>query len=381
MEKSAAKCGGYGMFTSICWSLGLGLVFGVLIGIPLHANQGWDTSELAALLATGIGMAYILLAIVDWFSQRRSLSSNPLPDDLDLSDRSVAAERLAALKGCSLLHRHIRRLLAAWAAGASGPQVAAMAGNQMLRMLGLLAAETAAILALLAFTASFIPPPVLLTLGTGLMVLLLLVAVARLQLASQLAGYIESHLLARIGNDTPAAASLEFARAVAKSVTDSMASLAAAQTQFSDRLAKAQQEAAALMAKAQQDAAAQMAKVQQESASQVVQAQRDSVAQIVKTQQESAAQVSKAQQDAAAQLGKAQADIAAQLGRLAELAGTIDSIFKLQQAVDGTLKGVAVADEFKSTLVGLNRHLAESDALLKNAAKPRTIRLVEKDNE
>jgi len=31
--------------------------------------------------------------------------------------------------------------------------------------------------------------------------------------------------------------------------------------------------------------------------------------------------------------------------------------------------------------VELKRHLAESDQLLKNAAKPRTIRLVEKDNE
>ena len=65
----------------------------------------------------------------------------------------------------------------------------------------------------------------------------------------------------------------------------------------------------------------------------------------------------------------------------AVLATTIDNVLKLQQAVDGTLKGVAVTEEFKSTLVELKRHLAESDVLLKNAAKPRTIRLVEKDNE
>lgn len=403
MEKNTAKCGGYGMFTSIYWVAGLGLVFGVLLGIPLHAKDGWDPSELAGLISTGIGIAYILLSLLDWFVQGRSLAANPLPDDLDLSDRAVARERLTALKGCSLLHRHTRRLLAAWAAGASGSQVAAMATSQMHRMLGLLAAETAVILALLAASAGFIPPPVLLTLGTGLMVLLLLVALARFQLASQLAGYIESHLLARIGNDTPAAAGIEFIQAVAKSVSDSTASLAAAQARFADQLAKAQQDAAALMAKAQQeastqlakahhDAAAPIAKAHQESAALVVKAQQEAVAQIVKTQQEAAAQIEKAQADmttklsstqelTSSQLGKAHTEIAAQLGRITELASTLDNIFKLQQAVDGTLKGIAATDEFKSTLVELNRHLAESDELLRNATKPRTIRLVEKENE
>ena len=80
-------------------------------------------------------------------------------------------------------------------------------------------------------------------------------------------------------------------------------------------------------------------------------------------------------------LGKAQTEIASQLSRVTALASTIDNIFKLQQAVDGTLKGVTATEEFKSTLVELKRHLAESDQLLKNAAKPRSIRLVEKDNE
>ena len=60
---------------------------------------------------------------------------------------------------------------------------------------------------------------------------------------------------------------------------------------------------------------------------------------------------------------------------------SIDNIFNLQQAVDNTLKGVSATEEFKSTLVELKRHLAESDQLLRNAAKPRTIRLVENDNE
>ena len=403
MEKSKAKCSCYGMFTGICWVIGLGVVLAILLGVPFKAGGEWERSQLAALLATGLALAYIVLSAIDWLVQRIALAKNPLPDDLALADRAVAGERVAALAGRSPLHRHIRRLLAAWAAGASGPQVAVMAGNQMLRTLVILAAETVAVLVLLAGSASFGPPPALLTLGTGFMLLVVLLAIARLQLASHLAGYIESHLLARIGNDTPAAAGVEFAKAVAKSVTDSTAALAAAQTQFADRLAKAQQDAAAQMAKAQQEASAQLAKAHQEAAApiakahqeaaaQVVKAQQEAVAQIVKTQQEASALVAKSQTDmtaklsstqeqSSAQLAKAQTEIAAQLGRVTALASSIDNVLKLQQAVDGTLKGVTVTEEFKSMLGELRRHLAESDALLKSVAKPRTIRLVEKDNE
>jgi hypothetical protein len=403
MEKRNSKCSGYGMFTGIYWVIGLGVVLGVLLGIPFKAGADWERSQLAALLASGIGLAYILLSLVDWVVQLRALKANPLPDELDLSERSVAAERLAALHGCSPLQRHIRRLLAAWAAGASGPQVAAMAGNQMLRTLVILAAETAAILVLLAGSAAFAPPPALLTLGTGFMALVVLIAIARLQLASHLAGYIESHLLARIGNDTPAAAGVEFAQSVAKSVSESTASLAAAQAKFADQLARSQEQSGAQMAKAQQDAATQMAKAQQDAAAQLAKAQQDAAAQIVKTQQDAASLAAKAQQDAAAlivktqtemtaklastqeqtstELGKAQTEIAAQLGRVTALASSIDNVLKLQQTVDGTLKGVTVTEEFKSMLGELRRHLAESDSLLKNATKPRTIRLVEKENE
>ena len=370
MEKRKAKCGGYGMFTGIFGIVGLGIVFGALLGIPFKSGDGFSQSELAALLTTGFAIAYVVLSAIDWLAQGLALSKNPLPDDLDLSDRAVARERVAALTDRSLLQRHIRRLLSAWAAGASGPQVAAMAANQMFRLLSLLVAEAFAILVLLVAAAGFTSPGTLLTLGTGLMVLVALAALARFQLAAHAAGYIESHLLARIGNDTPAAAGAEFAQSAGKSVADSMAALAAAQAKFAEQIAKSQEQATAQAVKAQQEAAAQIAKAQTEAA-----------AQISKSQSDMSAKLAAAQEQAASQLGKAQAEVATQLGRVTALAGSIDNVLKLQQTVDGTLKGVAVTEEFKSTLVELRRHLAESDALLKNAAKPRTIRLVEKDNE
>ena len=380
MEKRKVKCGGYGMFTGIYGIVGLGILFGILLGIPFKPAE-WTLSDVATVLATGMAVAYVVLAAIDWLVQTIALAKNPLPADLDLSDRSVARERVAALTGCALLQRHVRRLLSAWAAGASGPQVAVMAADQTFRLLSLILAEAAAILVLLVSAAGFSAPGPLLTLGTGLMVLVALAALARFQLASKTAGYIESHLLARIGNDTPAAAAADFAQTASKAAADSMAALAAAQAKFVDQLAKSQDQAAALAAKAQQDAAAQLAKAQAEAAAQIAKAQAEASAQLAKAQADMAAKLTAALEQSSAKIGTAQTEVATQLGRVTALASSIDNVLKLQQAVDGTLKGVAVTDEFKSTLVELKRHLAESDQLLKNAAKPRTIRLVEKGNE
>ncbi len=359
MDKSKTKSGGYGMFTGICWVLGLGIVLGVLLGIPLKAGGDWSRLQLAALLANGIALSYILLSWFDCLIQWRALSANPLPYELELSDRAIALEQVKALTGRAPLQRHIRRLLAALGNGASGPQVVAMESNQLFRTMIVLAAETAAILFLVLGSASFGPPQAMLTLGTGLVLVVVLMAMARVQFTSRLAGYIESHLLARIGNDTPAAAGLEFAQAVAKSVSASTDSLVAAQTEFAGKLATTQEQAATQLASSQKEAAAQ----------------------ITKSQDDMVAKLAASQKEAASQLSKSQSEVAAQLGRVTEVAGSIDQILKIQQTVDGTLKGVTVTEEFKDMLVELKRHLAESDKLLKDAAKPRTIRLVEKDSD
>ena len=380
MEQRKAKCSRYGMFTGI-WNIGiLGLVLGAGLSVPFKP-EAWTCSDVASVLATGIALAYVLLGAADWCLQRLALAKNPLPADLDLSDRAIARERVAALTGCSLLERHASRLLGAWGAGAAGPQVAVMAANQTGRLLAILVAEAGAILVLLFAAAGFAAPGALLTLGTGLMVLVALVGLARFQLASQCAGYIESHLLARVGNDTPAAAAGDFAKTAGKAAAESMTALAGAQAKFVDQLAKSQEQASALAAKAQAEASAQLAKAQAEAAAQIAKAQSESSAQVAKAQADMTAKLTAALDHASAKIGTAQTEVATQLGRVTALASSIDNVLKLQQAVDGTLKGVTVTDEFKSTLVELKRHLAESDQLLKNAAKPRTIRLVEKDNE
>ena len=103
MEKRKVKCGGYGMFTGIYGIVGLGILFGILLGIPFKPAE-WTLSDVAAVLATGMALAYVVLAAIDWLVQTIALAKNPLPADLDLSDRSVARERVAALTGCALFH-------------------------------------------------------------------------------------------------------------------------------------------------------------------------------------------------------------------------------------------------------------------------------------
>jgi hypothetical protein len=350
MDKGKTKCRGYGMFTGILWVVGSGAGMAAAAWIPIRGSEWWagSPSDFAALLACGVGLGYVAMSALDWAVLRRALGEDPLPEGLDLSERAVAAERLAAVKGCGLLSRHVRRLLAAWAGGASGPQVATMAASQTMRTMATLVGEAAAMLALLAAVGGFGPPQALLTFSTGMMALGVLVAVGRLQLVARMAGYVESNLLACIGNDTPAAAGAEFAKTVGKSAAESTAALASAQEKVAAQLAKAQADAAAQLSKMQSDAAGQVAK---------------------------------AQQEAAAQIAKASDKIAEQLGRIGEMAASIDGVLKVQEAVDGAIRGVAATEDFKAMLAEFKRHLATSDELLKNASKPRKIRLVEKDNE
>lgn len=293
----------------------------VLLGIALAAAAGFASraelacADWAALAAIGIAAAHFILSAADAIRICLAVKSGPLPDGFEPADRAVAAERAAALAGHTPLHARLRHLLTAWGSGATGPQVTAMASAQNVRAQTVLAAETAGIVALALISSGFGPDQGLLQAGTAVAALNLLLGIVRFQQTACIAGYIEGRLLARIGNDTPAAAAADFAKAAKEAAASSADALAAAQEKASARLAQAQ--------------------------------------------------------DA----------IAKQLDRIAGLASTIDQTLQLQKSVDGTLKGVTAAEEFKSTLLELKRHLADSDQLLKNAARPRTLRLVENPAE
>jgi ABC-type transporter Mla subunit MlaD len=103
--------------------------------------------------------------------------------------------------------------------------------------------------------------------------------------------------------------------------------------------------------------------------------------QLAKTYAEGAGQVVSAFKEHAEKITAASEGLQAQLDRIAQLGKEIEKVLHVQQTVDGTLKAVAATEEFRRTLETLNKHVEASDALLREAAKPRTIRLVESDGE
>jgi len=79
-------------------------------------------------------------------------------------------------------------------------------------------------------------------------------------------------------------------------------------------------------------------------------------------------------------LNKASGAIAGQLDKIMQLEKDIQQVLHVQQVVDGSIKAVSSAEEFKATLSALRKHLEASDSLVREATKPRTIRLVEQDS-
>ena len=92
-------------------------------------------------------------------------------------------------------------------------------------------------------------------------------------------------------------------------------------------------------------------------------------------------EIQKTLAESSKQMEAAGAAVAEKLGEVTRLQQQIDSVLQLQKTVEGTIKSIAASSDFTSTLSALQKHLAESDNLVKMASKPRTIRLVENPAE
>ncbi|HMP90975.1 MAG TPA: hypothetical protein PJ991_12295 [Kiritimatiellia bacterium] len=93
----------------------------------------------------------------------------------------------------------------------------------------------------------------------------------------------------------------------------------------------------------------------------------------------SSAKLEAALQDHAQKTTKAAELLSAQLEKIATLEKEIDKLLKLQQATEGTIKSVSSSEEFRNLVKELRTHLEASDTVLREIAKPRTIRLVEQE--
>lgn len=347
----------------ILWILLVGILVGAGFAFVLDKDNStpglWVTSIASALAA-----AYVVYALIDCIRRGIAVRRDPLGAN-EVSDRDVAAG-LADSLPCGALSCQARPLLAAWGAGATGPQVARMAASQLVRSILAAAFEGIAFFAILSIGLGARDASCACVTPSILAILVPIFALLRIQCAVAESAYLESSLLALIGNDTPAAAATDFAQ----KASDAMASATDKLTDAQKAAASSVQSSTTALADAQQKALAALAKAQSESA--------DAIA---KAQSAAAASTAKAQADAADAIAKGQAEIAKQLDRVNALASTIDNVLRLQQSVDGTLKDISAADEFKTTLLELKRHLAESDELIKTATKPRKIRFVENPAE
>lgn len=325
MGKTCGNCG-CGMATCACKLLAAGVVAGAGLAFLYAGNAGEaglkSGSLWGAAVAYGIGIGYIVLSIVECILQSRAVKADSLGGGVEWSDRDVAAEQGGALKGKSMVARDARALLGAWGAGASGPQVARMAATQTGRWMALVAGEAVAVWAICSAGDGFAAPQELLSLGTAVMVGVALAGLCRLQTVAAASKYVEANLLSKIGNDTAAAA------------------------------------AEALTERAGKGIEAAMGKLEE-------------------TARKAGESIAAAQEKSVAKLAQNQAEVAKQLDRVAGVASSVDELLQLQKKVDATLKTVTVTNEFQTTLAGLRQHLSEADSLLKEARKPRKIRLVE----
>jgi hypothetical protein len=92
---------------------------------------------------------------------------------------------------------------------------------------------------------------------------------------------------------------------------------------------------------------------------------------------ESAEAIEKATRESAEISAAAAGELAARLEDVGRLAGEIQELLSIQEAVQKSITGIASAAEFQSTLQDLRRHLAATDALCTRLSKPRVITLRE----
>jgi uncharacterized protein YecA (UPF0149 family) len=79
----------------------------------------------------------------------------------------------------------------------------------------------------------------------------------------------------------------------------------------------------------------------------------------------------------AASIEKSNKGLSDHLERIALIGRDIDKLLQVQKSIDTTLENVAKTEDFKKTMGRLAEHLENAERVIKEATKPRAIRLVE----
>ena len=372
-------------------------------------------SVIMSAISLGFAWLYLLLQAFDILVKAVSLRKDPIPSILNVPDRASVKDHLATLKGKDAFSRRCRNLMEAWSGGGSARQVTELAAHQSARARAPMRAGMVFVLLLLAVSLG-VGGHIWLTYGA--LLALGFVSLARQMLVNRVDSYIENRLLTKLTANLPQ---------TAMTAADLGGVLGAAiDRTFKNHVPQPEQTAAAMRKAVEgviSSAAGEVEKLQKmltESQSLLVQkwmsAATATTTDLKDTEKALATVVTDLTNGLSTNADKmknmlvthtqgmekalgtvpahmktvlaehnekfqvANASLIAQLGKIAELEKEIQKILRLQESVDNTLKGVAATEEFKQTLTALRTHLQESDKLLIEISKPKTIRLVESES-
>jgi hypothetical protein len=408
---------------------GLGLLVALLLGVAIAYGLSFPAGNLfqlsppslVAALAVGVLWSICLLNAIDILHQGLALKgADPVPGVLDLSRPEAVQDHLGKLDAGNQVSARAGQLLAALAAGAAAPHVIGLAGLQAQQARQLLRATGAVGLFLLVVIIWGGEKTVWSLAG---LLVFALILYARHNVLNRIDLRLSASLLSRLPNNLPGTgvtagelgkllgdairqAFKEYVpqpEQLAKAVENSASHLekgldkSAARLQealnkhveqlnstmgsLSDRLQTATQGLAARVDEKLVDVIAQLMENSRGGAQALQTALTQHAQQVGSASDNWSRQVGELLAKHADAVGTATQQLAGQLGKIMELEQDIQKVLHVQEAVDGTLKSVATAQEFKDTLSTLRRHIEESDKLIRDATRPRKIRLVESDTD
>ncbi len=351
------------------------LILGGLLGF-LFAGDRIGFPEAGGFSGYLLGLAWALVLVQAAGAVRLALAlkSDPLPVSLVLTDRATAREH--KVTGAGPLAPRIGNLLAAWADGLAPAQVVGLAQfqSQQVRQARSAVLAGALILLLGAIWQQADAGGTLAALA-----LLAVVHLGRHSAERQVDQYIESRLLSRLPGPLPntTMTAQELMDCLSKAVNGTFEKYLPKPELF----AEAVQQPVEALTRETTGHLQNVGRALTVSYEKIAEALNTHAGALSESGSTMGRELNGVLQQHVVQLNQSAESIAQQLDRITQMQASVEQLLRVQEAVDGTLRDVSTANEFKETLGTLRRHLDESDKLLREIAKPRTIRLVESEEE
>lgn len=177
------------------------LLLASLLGVFLAVAEGSATlAERIQVGTVGVVWAFILLQWVDMIGQALALQSNPIPADLDLSDREAVRSAAHDLKAGPEVNRRIQSLFGTWTESSNSALLLDLADFQSSRTRKPILAGT--VFGGILLYASGLSEASSMALW-GAAVLLGVTILAKIGLLSKIDSYIEARLLSRLPGHLP----------------------------------------------------------------------------------------------------------------------------------------------------------------------------------